>query len=173
MEIPAVTLFHFLTTFPEYERDTNSSLLSVHPMDNPIYRVRPIPYDVALLLQQEDPEEHYFHIEFFPRLGRAELWIATAWKESISRLMKLKAEQDRPNAIASRINILEYKIARALMHQVHAERLLAERVAQILVRGERTLNDIKPLTLPLDIVDELDALRAAMLEITEHKQEPS
>lgn len=66
------------------------SPLSPHPSDNPLFRVRVLPYDLGVRLANLDPNREHFHFEFFPHLNppRVELWSARAWAESLTRRLR-------------------------------------------------------------------------------------
>jgi hypothetical protein len=65
---------------------------SLLPNDNPILPVRVITASLARRLFELDPEEQFFHLEFFPPHPYADLWSAQAWRESVSRKLKHNKE---------------------------------------------------------------------------------
>ena len=98
--------------------DTRLSLRkirSVHLSDCPIHRVKSIPYELGKLLVEQDPEENFFHVEFFTdeATPAAEIWSAQAWKESLTH--KLKHSRDDTSEVARRqvlMRDIAYFIAR-------------------------------------------------------------
>lgn len=110
MNLTPLELYHLFTHFPELE---NTAPLSVHPSDNPIHRVRVVPFAFAERLRIDDPNEDVFHLEFFPKLSRADVWSSVAWKESLSRILKLKAaarEADPSTPLIEELSYLEEEV---------------------------------------------------------------
>lgn len=145
-------LFH---NYPQFEFSTPTS---IHPNDRPIYKVRIIPLDLGKQIAAEDNEEKYFHVELFPLLNRAELWNAQAWRESISRRIKLATvarDADPSTPLIVRLNHLEEQLKHALCSQIHLRYANASGVAVLVLRGALTPDQqafIELLGLPAELL---------------------
>lgn len=65
--------------------------ISPDPRDNPIFRVRVVPYAIGVRIANLDPDRRHFHFEFYPLRGTAEIWSALAWEHSLTRRLRLSA----------------------------------------------------------------------------------
>ena len=97
-----------------YDMFESVTPLSLHPLDRvTIHRIRIVPLEIGAAIGAGDVAGKYFHIEFFPAINRAEIWSAQAWRESLTRHLKLKDKQraaDPLYSLQSRLTIIESRI---------------------------------------------------------------
>lgn len=84
MNLTIEELFRFIHGFDEFFGDR---VQSAHPSDNPVYRIKIVPYDIGQRIYQEDPDESHFHVIFFPP-HKAEVWAVEAWNESLTKRLR-------------------------------------------------------------------------------------
>lgn len=70
-----------------FEEMADAKLRSVHPNDIPIFRVKIVPHLIGSAIRNADPDEKYFHVEFYPP-EHAEIWEAKAWAESLTKRLR-------------------------------------------------------------------------------------
>ena len=78
-----------------FEELADFELESIHPDDHPIFRVKLAPYLIGSALRNADPEEKYFHVEFYPP-DKAEIWESKAWTDSLTRRLRLADRRGPP-----------------------------------------------------------------------------
>jgi len=81
-------LYHLLYGFDQFFA---SRPQSIHPHDSPIFKVHVIPFDLGTDIRNSDPDEAFFHVEFYPP-DRAELWNSKAWNESLTKRLRLAGQ---------------------------------------------------------------------------------
>jgi len=130
---------------------------SVHIHDHPIQRVRSFPLSVGKQLAELDPESNYFHIEFFPAKGIAEVWSAQAWKESLTR--KLKHIQTDDSLVARRQKVHgELRFFFAQKTRCGADR--ASALADLLINfGNNNDHLLEMFEAPKALIESLNQLR--------------
>lgn len=82
---------------------------SLLPQDHPTLPVRVIPAALASRIQALDPEEKFFHLEFFPPHPYVDLWSTSAWNNSLSKRLKNNAAialQHAHSPLARRENLI-------------------------------------------------------------------
>lgn len=165
MNLSPQEIQHLLTTFPDFEYIRP---LSVHPSDSPIQRVRVLPLQLAQQIKLEDPHEDVFHIEEFPAHGRADLWSTVAWRESLSRQLKLKASQkaaDPTTPLLDQLHSIEAEIITYLIQTVHLPTRIAIVGAETITRNTLTKDQeafIQIITLPQELLDRLTTVKNSL-----------
>lgn len=86
---------------------------SIDIHDHPIERVKCLPFNIGKLLADADPEGNFFHIEWYPAEGVAEVWSKRAWEHSLTK--RLKHVTDNTSDVARRNRLrreLQYHFAK-------------------------------------------------------------
>jgi hypothetical protein len=162
MPLTIADLHSLLYGFEEFE---SCNPISKHPCDHvTLHRIKIIPISVGLTLAEADKEGKLFHIEFYPALHRAEVWSAQAWRESLTRHLRLKDKQraaDPLYSLQSRLVILESQIVYHLFSTVATTRSTAERVAQSITRSANPeyLKAFEIFNPPADLFNDVVAIR--------------
>jgi len=174
MNLSPQEIQHLLTTFPDFEYIRP---LSIHPSDSPIQRVRVIPLALAQQIKIEDPHEDVFHVEEFPAHNRADLWSSIAWKESLSRQIKLKASiraADPTTPLLEQLHNIEAEIVTYLIQQVFLPPRIAIIGAETITRSNLTQDQeafIKLITLPQELLDRLTRIKQSLADIYARRNE--
>lgn len=148
-----------------YDMFESVTPLSLHPLDRvTIHRIRIVPLEIGAAIGAGDVAGKYFHIEFFPAINRAEIWSAQAWRESLTRHLKLKDKQraaDPLYSLQSRLTIIESRIVFHLFSTVAITRTRAEAVAQAITRSGNPyyLSTLELFGPPADLLDDIATIR--------------
>ncbi len=135
---------------------------SLLPQDHPTLPVRVIPADLANRIRALDPEEHFFHLEFFPPHPYVDLWSSQAWNESLSKRLKNNA------ALAAKFSASPLARREALITELTLQlrRLLPNltnekgREAAIFYLASPLIDDaLLALGIPQPIITAMQALR--------------
>lgn len=162
MAFSIADLHSLLYGFELYE---SAAAISKHPLDHiTLHKIRIVPIKVGVTLAEADPEGKLFHIEFFPSMERAEIWSAQAWRESLTRHLRLKDKQraaDPLYSLQSRLTIVESQIVHHLFSTVSTTRSAAERAAQSITRSANPeyVKAFEIFNPPADLVDAIIAIR--------------
>lgn len=128
-----------LWNFPEFDFQRPKSI--THPADQPLYRVKLIPYTLGVELANLDQKEELFHVEFFPEQepARAEVWHIDAWRDSLSRIIKHKpsliyAPDDRRLSSEEAAGIFQGELV-YILRSLGLSQTNATSAAELLMRG--------------------------------------
>jgi len=143
---------------------------SIHRNDSPIERVKVVPHDLGKFIAELDPNEQYFHVEFWA--PHAEIWSARAWRDSLTRLLRHKstaAENDDQVSLKQTVlNELIQLIARVT--RVSYDR--AEKSAQAIIHfGEQYDVMLDLLQVSPDLKVRLLRLRKLIAEQSSQQDE--
>lgn len=147
-----------------FEETCDCKTSSVHPEDHPIFRVKIVPYLIGSALRNADPEEKYFHIEFFPP-DRAEIWESKAWTESLTRRLRLagivqtyyQTPEESSRAKVER-SLIQFFKSRSLSFKT------ARALTELLVTGPDNPTVLQIAGLPIELAHELQFYRNSLNE---------
>jgi len=142
-----------------FEETCDAKLSSVHPEDHPIFRVKIVPYLIGSALRNADPEERYFHIEFFPP-DKAEIWESKAWNDSLTRRLRLagivqtyyQTPEESSRAHIERLLIQHFKSCHLAFRHARA-------ITEMLISGPENLTVLQLAGLPAPLAHELQTYR--------------
>jgi hypothetical protein len=142
-----------------FEETCDAKLSSVHPEDHPIFRVKIVPYLIGSALRNADPEERYFHIEFFPP-DKAEIWESKAWNDSLTRRLRLagivqtyyQTPEESSRAKMERALISHFKSCHLAFRHARA-------LTEMLISGPENLTVLQLAGLPEQLAHELQLYR--------------
>ena len=145
--------------------------ISPHPRDQPLYRVRVIPYILGKRLAEFDPAREFFHIEFFPgtKPPRAELWSRLAWDQSLTRRLRISAyanEHDPTQIFQQRYAVLVKRIASFVCSVTPTPASKAEQAAENFIRTTTYDEFLTLLKPPADFLNEIQRVRAMIDDLT-------
>lgn len=130
---------------------------SVHVNDHPIQKVKSFPLSVGKQLSELDPEGNFFHIEFFPGKGVAEVWSAHAWKESLTRKLKHVNNDD---SLVARRNKVRNELRFFFAQKTHCGNERATALADLLLNfGNDNDNLLEMFEAPHALIESLNQLR--------------
>ncbi len=143
-----------------YDEFFGSRPLSLHKADNPYFRIRVIPLPLAVYIRDNDYDERLFHVEFFPKHG--ELWHAAAWRDSLSRKVKLSGGLNNP-ASADPLLDLHASLRHDLLSFFRSCRLSPSHsfaMAELLISGPERPEILQLAGLPPALADKLREYRS-------------
>jgi len=123
-DLNASSIFHLM--FGEGASDPQS----IHIRDHPIDRVKVLPFNLGKLLAHLDPDEQFFHIEFYPQRNVAEVWSRRSWNESLTRRLRLVKDDD---SLVARRNSLRSELRFFLAKTTRCGSERADKLADMLV----------------------------------------
>lgn len=142
-----------------FEETCDFKTSSVHPEDHPIFRVKIVPYLIGSALRNADPDERYFHVEFFPP-DKAEIWEAKAWTDSLTRRLRLagivqtyyQTPEESSRAKVERSLIQHFKSCHLAFRHARA-------LTEMLISGPENLTVLQLAGLPTPLAYELQTYR--------------
>lgn len=149
-------LYHLLYGFDQFFA---SRPQSIHPHDSPIFKVHVIPFDLGTDIRNSDPDEAFFHVEFYPP-DRAELWNSKAWNESLTKRLRLAGQvttyyrtPDEQLRADLECNLIKYFKAISLPFR-HARAL-----TELLTSGPENPTVLQLAALPPELIHQLQNYR--------------
>jgi hypothetical protein len=151
--------------------DSLEQPITVGDCDYPIHAVRIVPLAIGLKIQKADPGNMHFHVELFPRPRDrepfAEVWSRRAWLDVQSgrraRERVAAADTASTKSIHMREADLKSRLRWHIAKTTKCDADTAGRSAHNFIRGGREWDEIlKLLSLPVDIMKELLAVRASL-----------
>lgn len=167
MEALNITHLHgLLYGYPEYE---DREPISKHPSDQvTVHKIRIIPIALAETIAHADPDGRWFHIEYFPNLNHAELWSAFAWRNSLTRHLRIadaSRAADPAFSLQTRLSQAEHQIIVFLFHKhPRGRRSVFENYARHTLRAPDAtvqLDFLKMFGAPDSLITLIEETRAA------------
>lgn len=153
-------LHHLL--YDSFEELASIHPLSIHPQDHPTFRVKIVPFSLGAAIRNHDPDEKYFHVEFYPPL-HAEVWQSQAWQDSLTRRLRIagvvqtyfQTPEESARAKVERLLISHFKASHLPFRHARA-------ITELLLSGPDNPTVLQLAGLPVEISHELSLYRNSL-----------
>lgn len=145
--------------YSSFEELAGITPLSVHPQDLPTFRVKIVPFTLGSVIRNNDPDERYFHVEFYPP-AHAEIWQSQAWADSLTRRLRLagvvqtyfQTPEESARSKIERLLISHFKASNLPFRHARA-------ITELLISGPDNPTVLQLAGLPAELAHELSVYR--------------